>query len=132
MLRVIASVFNCKDITIIGREYLFPNLKCGEMGELGIWMVGFDSLKEFLQSVQSQTYEWEDRGLSGRDICMSWLWLTALTIWGLGWKVLEWEENIRRLRKTKKQHLACVIFLLPASSHLRAAGIAAAEVVLWE
>lgn len=47
MLRVIVSVFNRKDITIIGREYLFPNLKCGEIGEMGIWMVGFDSLKEF-------------------------------------------------------------------------------------
>ena len=58
MLRVIAYVFTCKDVTIIGQEHLSFNHKCGEMQELGIWMVGFDSFKEaILQSMQGSTYE---------------------------------------------------------------------------
>lgn len=53
MLRVIAYVFTCKDVTITGQGNLFFNLRCGEVQELGIWMVGFDSFKEaILQSVQ--------------------------------------------------------------------------------
>lgn len=50
MVRVIAYVFTCKDVTVIGQENLFFHLKRGEVRELGTWLVGSNSFQEAIDS----------------------------------------------------------------------------------
>lgn len=109
MLRVIAYVFTCKDVTVIGQENLFFNLKCGEVRELGTWLVGSNSFQEAIDStVCARLKLWMrwPRAIRYWHLHVLHMAKSPCAIWGLCWKIFKLEEVKRRFRKLKRQHLA--------------------------